>query len=110
MCNAIDNVPLVTPAAVTRRIIAEVGKETGLSPAVILGRSRIKPVILARREAIRRLVEQKPHLSYPMIAKLFSTDHGSIIEHMRRSGCWRPRAKVRPDFDGANVDGPNVDG
>ena len=99
MCNAIDNVPLVTPAALTRRIIAEVGKETGLSSAVILGRSRIKPVILARREAIRRLVEQKPHLSYPMIAKVFGTDHGSIIDHVRKAGCWHPRAKVGPNVD-----------
>ena len=71
-------VELPARAPTWRRILYEVAQKHGITPRDILGSSRYKPVVLARREVIWRM-RQELKFSFPRIAMYLGRDHTTIL-------------------------------
>lgn len=67
-------------------IIAEVARHHGLTADDILGPSRKAHVIKARHEAIARVWQACPKLSYPHIGRIFNRDHTTIMNVIEKFG------------------------
>lgn len=82
-----------------RRIIAATAREHRLTSADITGASRSHPVVLARHEAMYRVVasDDCKGLSLPTIGRAFRRDHTTVIhgvaQHCRRNGLELPAGK-----------------
>lgn len=74
-----DQTPITTPRDFTRAIIADVARKHGVTVAEILSTNRARRIIAARFEAIRAVSEARPHLSTPVIGRMFRKDHSSIL-------------------------------
>lgn len=70
-----------------RQVIASVCDEFVVDPADLVGRSREKLIMQARKEAYRRLKDEVG-LSTHMIARLFGRDDSSVSRAQRSPG-WR---------------------
>jgi len=75
------------------QIIAQVAREAGLTPADILGRSRLKPVVEARQEAMCRAREMTGQ-SLPQIGCSFGRDHKTVLHGCRVAERRRKQAAV----------------
>lgn len=74
----------------SRKIIQEVAAAHGVTFDDIRGRSRLRHIMLARCEAIRKVSAEWPHLSYPVLGLLFGgRDHTTIMNHLDKSGQGR---------------------
>lgn len=89
------NVPLTTPKAFTRALIADTAAAHGLTYDDLMARNRTRRVVYARREAIRKVCEARPDWSYPEIGKLFGFHHSTVMFHLRKSGGMAPRLHSR---------------
>ena len=65
-----------------RQIITSICDEFDVGPAELVGRSRKKLIMQARKEAYRRLKDEVG-LSTNMIARLFGRDHSSVSRAQR---------------------------
>jgi hypothetical protein len=85
--------PFFVPAShrkPSRRIIEDVAKAHGVTAKDIIGPSRLRIVMIARCEAIRKVSAEWPWLSYPSLGRLFGRrDHTSIMNHLDKSGHGR---------------------
>ncbi len=68
-----------------RQVITEVCDEFVVDPAELVGRSREKLIMQARKEAYRRLNEEVGLSTY-IIARLFGRDHSSVSRAQRSYG------------------------
>ena len=66
-----------------KRVIWEVSKASGVTPADILGRERTAHVVRARFAAML-ICRNYLALSYPAIGRAFNRDHSTVINAMRR--------------------------
>lgn len=62
-----------------RAIVWQVAERRDVPPREIMGRTRVRSVVLARHEAIYRVKSAKPDLSAPQIAQWFRRDHTTIL-------------------------------
>lgn len=74
------------------QIIAQVAREAGITPADILGRSRVHAIAVARQEAMLRAREHTSQ-SLPQIGRSFGRDHKTVL-HGCRAAAARRRAAV----------------
>lgn len=74
------------------QIIAQVAREVGMTPADILGRSRVHTIAAARQEAMLRAREMTSQ-SLPQIGRSFGRDHKTVL-HGCRAAERRRRAAV----------------
>lgn len=80
----------MTPAM---RVVEELAAEVGISSKDILGKSRLGHIVLARREAMRRLYLLK-RMNTPAIALLFDTQATSVRHHLRAAGIKGCRSRM----------------
>lgn len=101
----------------SRQIIAEVAKAHGLTPEDLTGRKRYLPLVHARCEAMRKVKQERPALSFPQIGRMFNRDHTTVMHHLGKVGgqpwctCDRERAYAnsRPPSPSNNEAAPCVD-
>lgn len=74
----------MTPAAETRAIIAAVASAHGCHLHEVLGPSRLRCIVAARKEAIRAVAEKRPHWSVNQIARAFGLTHWTVLWHLGR--------------------------
>lgn len=72
----------MTPA---QRVVADVSNDTGIAVAEILGKSRLGPVVKARRETMRRLYVDRKH-NTPAIAEMFKMRAHCVRHHLMAAG------------------------
>lgn len=65
-----------------RAIVVRVAQRHGVSSADILGKSRCRPIMAARQEAIYHVVVETG-MSLPMIGRRFGRDHTTILHNFR---------------------------
>lgn len=65
--------------------------------ALVKSRDRLRPVVLARREAIC-LVFQHTQLSLPAVGRHFEQDHTTILHALRRAGKNQKLVDLRPSM------------
>lgn len=70
------------------QIIAEVAADFGLSAADIIGPSRFRHVVAARRQALATVRMQRPDLSLLQLGRIFRRDHTTVMHSLRISGLW----------------------
>jgi chromosomal replication initiation ATPase DnaA len=69
----------------TRQILDEVSAKHGFSVDDITGPSRVHPLVVARQEAMYRLVTERPHMSYQDVGrKIGARDHSTIVYGARK--------------------------
>lgn len=66
------------------RVVEDVSKETSIPVKDILGKSRLAPIVKARREAMRRLYEGK--MRTPAIGEMFGCGHPAVLYHLEQAG------------------------
>ena len=76
--------PILTPAARTRAMIAEVAQEHDVTYADIMGLCRSVTIVRARRAAIIRVATAKPWLSSVQISMIFGRDHSTVLYTLGR--------------------------
>jgi chromosomal replication initiation ATPase DnaA len=72
-----------TPAAATKRLIAEVAAKHGLRPEHVLLRHKTPALVAARDELCHRLRYEKK-LSTPQIGRIIGINHTSVIDGLKR--------------------------
>ena len=60
-------------------VIARVSAETGVSVDKILGKSRKRPIVMARHAAMRLLASERPQWSSNQIWKAFGRSHTTVL-------------------------------
>lgn len=83
-----------------RQVMDEVAERRGLSVADLKGRSRHRPVVLARQEAMYLMRHHFAHYSLPLIGSFFDRDHTTVLHgcraHAARYGL-PPVVSVEPE-------------
>lgn len=74
-----------------KAIIAEVALKHGFAVEDILGRSRVKGLIVARHEAIHEVAKARPSMSLPQLGRIFNRDHSTILSALNK---FRDRANT----------------
>ena len=82
----------MTPAAKTRALIDEViwwhnaisQRDDGadyraITPEHVFGVTRLRHVVLARHDCMRRIKDKRPDWSYPTIGRFFNRDHTTVM-------------------------------
>lgn len=78
-------------ARMRREIIANVAAQHGVTPADIIGSSRLRTIVRARQDAIAAVASAYPHLSAPALGRAFGDrDHTTILHALR--------ARLGPDY------------
>ena len=92
------------PKGLTRRermleTVREVAHKHGVAMSEIFSRDRTHRVVDARHEAIARVHQANPDMSFPRIGRLFGRDHTTVMFAVQRHGKLRldgrPYAKVQ---------------
>lgn len=78
--------PVPTPPTSSKEIIARVAAWHGYSYSDIVGISRLKPLIVARKDAIVAVKLAYPRLSLSALGRIFRRDHTTILHHLQRAG------------------------
>lgn len=73
---------MLTPRERRRMKIAQVCDRHGVEVEEVMGRSRLKHVCSARKEAYVMLREER--LSFPTIGKMFGRDHTTVVDGVKR--------------------------
>lgn len=70
-----------------RAIITKIAEKHGLSYRDVVGPSRYRNIVAARREAMSEVCRQKPALSLCQIGKFFGNrDHTTVFNSLRKAG------------------------
>ena len=73
-----------TDSVSVRDIIRSVEFRHGLTPGEIAGARRNTKVVRARHEAMWIAKELHPHLSYPVLGRIFNRDHTTVLHALRK--------------------------
>ena len=89
---AVDLAAPITPRRFAADILADVAKKYGLTVADLKGPSRERRIAWPRQEAMWRIRESCPHISYPHIGRLLGgRDHTTIMHGVRE---FQKRARL----------------
>jgi chromosomal replication initiator protein len=80
----------MTTRIMMRDILTEVAAKHRLRPRDILGKCRVRPIVVARQEVMFRC-RSEAMKSYPQIGRFLSKDHTTVIHGFRKH-----RERVRP--------------
>jgi hypothetical protein len=67
-----------------RAIIAAVARKYGLTYDDLIGSRRLKPLVIARQEAMHILVRARPDLGLTRVGRLFNRDHSTVWHAIRQ--------------------------
>ncbi len=81
--------PIVSPPARARKIIAEVAAAYEVTPADLTGPRRHQHLIEPRWLAMRR-IRHELNYSFPQIGRLFNRDHSTVIWAVRGGRPYSP--------------------
>ena len=73
---------MLTPRERRRMIIAQVCDRRRVTVEELMGRSRLKRVCTARKEAYVMLRQER--LSFPTIGRMFGRDHTTVVDGVQR--------------------------
>ena len=85
------------------QIMREVAAERGITVDDLKAHNRVRHLVQARCEAMRRVAEEWEWLSYPIIGRIFGRDHTTVMYHLVKEGdrhkkkhcaCDRPHART----------------
>lgn len=79
---------LVLSQRVRDAVLAEVYRETGVPPRLILSRDKRRPIYRARAEALWRLRDMKradgaPKYSFPVLGRAFGIHHKAVMDAVK---------------------------
>jgi len=80
----------MTARIMMRDILTEVAAKHRLRVSDITGRSRLRPIVIARQEVMYRC-RSEADKSYPQIGRFLSKDHTTVIHGFRKH-----QERVRP--------------
>ncbi|MBX7496782.1 hypothetical protein K3172_13025 [Qipengyuania sp. 6B39] len=81
-----------TPTTAQRRVRDAVAEIFMVEPAAVVGRGRRRPLPQVRHAAMWVIRQCFPHMSYPMIGRLFGgRDHSTVIHGVRNTEARRGR-------------------
>lgn len=103
------DVEVWTPTAPQRAVRDGIAEIFGVEPHQLIGRGRTKPLPLFRHTAMWVLRKCFPHLSYPMVGRLFGgRDHSTVINGCRNVEARRKRDESYRELTDAMVEGFGV--
>ncbi len=75
------------PKTEAQQVILEVCQRHGVSYAQVMSKSRSRPIVKARAEAMWALKDWKPSLSLPQIGRMIGgRDHTTVLHALRKRG------------------------
>ncbi len=82
---------LTTPREAIRLIIAEEAARAGVGVDDLLGKRRLRAIVVARYAAMRRIHSAYPHKSFPEIGRIFGRHHATVMYAVGASRKKSPR-------------------
>jgi len=88
-----------------KQLLAEVAKETGIDARQIVGRSRVKELVLVRRYFWYRCARELPHMTIADIGRKSGHDHTTVLhavsaykrDHEGFDALVKPNGRLRSD-------------